>query len=32
MIERSEFYLAVHEAIESTMAELTAERRRAAAE
>ena len=32
MIERSEFYLAVHEAIESTMAELMAERRRAAAE
>lgn len=32
LMERSEFYLAVHEAIESTMAELMAERRRAAAE
>jgi hypothetical protein len=32
MRERSEFFLAVHEAIESTMEELMAERRRAAAE
>jgi hypothetical protein len=32
LTERSEFYLAVHEAIESTMAELMSERRRAAAE
>jgi hypothetical protein len=32
MLERSDFFLAVHEAIESTMEELMAERRRAAAE
>jgi DNA-binding transcriptional regulator GbsR (MarR family) len=32
MLERAEFFLAVHEAIEATMAELTAERRRSAAE
>jgi hypothetical protein len=32
LLERSDFYLTVHEAIENTMAELIAERRRAAAE
>lgn len=32
LLERSEFYLAVHEAIESTIEQLMAERRRAAAE
>lgn len=32
LLERSEFYLAVHEAIETTVEDLMAERRRAAAE
>lgn len=32
LLERSDFYLAVHEAIENTMADLIAARRRAAAE